>query len=358
MLQKINIVNQRFDELNDLIIQPDIISDQKKYVQLTKEYKDIKTIVDIGEVYKSLLDNISEAEEIISTEKDPEMIEMAKLQLDEAKKEIPKIEEEIKVLLIPKDPDDAKNVVVELRAGAGGDKASIFAGDLYRMYTKYCEGRGWTINLVDYNEGTSGGYKEIIFEVSGAEVYGTLKFEAGVHRVQRVPQTETQGRVHTSAASVIVLPEAEEFDVELNMQDVRIERTTSTGPGGQSVNTTYSAIKLHHEPTGMIVSCQDQKSSHKNLEKALKVLRSRLYEIELAKKQAADSEKRKSMVSTGDRSAKIRTYNYAQGRVTDHRIGLTLYDLSNIINGDIQKIVDELMLAENTEILKASNENI
>jgi peptide chain release factor 1 len=286
------------------------------------------------------------------------MIEMAKLQLDEAKKEIPKIEEEIKVLLIPKDPDDAKNVVVELRAGAGGDEASIFAGDLYRMYTKYCEGRGWTINLVDYNEGTSGGYKEIIFEVLGAEVYGTLKFEAGVHRVQRVPQTETQGRVHTSAASVIVLPEAEEFDVELNMQDVRIERTTSTGPGGQSVNTTYSAIKLHHEPTGMIVSCQDQKSSHKNLEKALKVLRSRLYEIELAKKQAADSEKRKSMVSTGDRSAKIRTYNYAQGRVTDHRIGLTLYDLSNIINGDIQKIVDELMLAENTEILKANNENI
>ncbi|MDA9849540.1 peptide chain release factor 1 [Flavobacteriaceae bacterium] len=358
MLQKINIVNQRFDELNDLIIQPDIISDQKKYVQLTKEYKEIKTIVDIGEVYKSLLDNISEAEEIISNEKDPEMIEMAKLQLDEAKKEIPKIEEEIKVLLIPKDPDDAKNVVVELRAGAGGDEASIFAGDLYRMYTKYCEGRGWTINLVDYNEGTSGGYKEIIFEVSGAEVYGTLKFEAGVHRVQRVPQTETQGRVHTSAASVIVLPEAEEFDVELNMQDVRIERTTSTGPGGQSVNTTYSAIKLHHEPTGMIVSCQDQKSSHKNLEKALKVLRSRLYEIELAKKQAADSEKRKSMVSTGDRSAKIRTYNYAQGRVTDHRIGLTLYDLSNIINGDIQKIVNELMLAENTEILKASNENI
>ena len=358
MLQKINIVNQRFDELNDLIIQPEIISDQKKYVQLTKEYKEIKTIVDIGEIYKSLLDNISEAEEIISTEKDPEMIEMAKLQLDDAKKEIPKIEEEIKVLLIPKDPDDAKNVVVELRAGAGGDEASIFAGDLYRMYTKYCEGRGWKINLVDYNEGTSGGYKEIIFEVSGAEVYGTLKFEAGVHRVQRVPQTETQGRVHTSAASVIVLPEAEEFDVELNMQDVRIERTTSTGPGGQSVNTTYSAIKLHHEPTGMIVSCQDQKSSHKNLEKALKVLRSRLYEIELAKKQAADSEKRKSMVSTGDRSAKIRTYNYAQGRVTDHRIGLTLYDLSNIINGDIQKIVDELMLAENTEILKASNENI
>jgi|TARA_B110000114_G_scaffold68842_1_gene73023 peptide chain release factor 1 len=358
MLQKINIVNQRFDELNDLIIQPDIISDQKRYVQLTKEYKDIKTIVEIGEAYKSLLDNISEAEEIISNEKDAEMIQMAKLQLDEAKKEIPIIEEEIKVLLIPKDPDDAKNVVVELRAGAGGDEASIFAGDLYRMYTKYSEGKGWKVSLVDYNEGTSGGYKEIIFEVSGSDVYGTLKFEAGVHRVQRVPQTETQGRVHTSAASVIVLPEAEEFEVELDMQDVRIERTTSTGPGGQSVNTTYSAIKLHHEPTGMIVSCQDQKSSHKNLEKALKVLRSRLYEIELAKKQAADSAKRKSMVSSGDRSAKIRTYNYSQGRVTDHRIGLTLYDLSNIINGDIQKLVDELMLAENTEILKATNETI
>ena len=351
MLQKINIVNQRFDELNDLIIQPDIISDQKKYVQLTKEYKDIKTIVDIGEVYKSLLDNISEAEEIISTEKDPEMIEMAKLQLDEAKKEIPKIEEEIKVLLIPKDPDDAKNVVVELRAGAGGDEASIFAGDLYRMYTKYCEGKGWTINLVDYNEGTSGGYKEIIFEVSGAEVYGTLKFEAGVHRVQRVPQTETQGRVHTSAASVIVLPEAEEFDVELNMQDVRIERTTSTGPGGQSVNTTYSAIKLHHEPTGMIVSCQDQKSSHKNLEKALKVLRSRLYEIELAKKQAADSEKRKSMVSTGDRSAKIRTYNYAQGRVTDHRINLTLYNLTETLEGNLDDLINPLMTDEESNKL-------
>jgi peptide chain release factor 1 len=226
------------------------------------------------------------------------------------------------------------------------------------MYTKYCESKGWKVDVVDFNEGTSGGYKEIIFEVSGADVYGTMKFEAGVHRVQRVPQTETQGRVHTSAASVIVLPEAEEFDIELDMAEVRIERTTSTGPGGQSVNTTYSAIKLHHEPTGMIVSCQDQKSSHKNLEKALKVLRSRLYEMELAKKQAADSEKRKSMVSSGDRSAKIRTYNYPQGRVTDHRIGLTLYDLSNIINGDVQKIIDELMLAENTEKLKADSDLI
>ena len=358
MLERIQIIQQRFDEISDLIIQPDIISDQKRYVQINKEYKDLKKILDRGEVYKSLVSNIDEAQEIIADGSDAEMVEMAKMQLDEAKSKLPEIEEEIKFLLIPKDPEDAKNIVVEVRAGTGGDEASIFAGDLHRMYTKYCESKGWKVDVVDFNEGTSGGYKEIIFEVSGADVYGTMKFEAGVHRVQRVPQTETQGRVHTSAASVIVLPEAEEFDIELDMTEVRIERTTSTGPGGQSVNTTYSAIKLHHEPTGMIVSCQDQKSSHKNLEKALKVLRSRLYEMELAKKQAADSEKRKSMVSSGDRSAKIRTYNYPQGRVTDHRIGLTLYDLSNIINGDIQKIIDELMLAENTEKLKADSDQI
>ena len=355
MLEKIQIVKQRFDEVNDLIIQPDIISDQKRYVQLNKEYKDLKTMVDLGLIYESLMSNIDEAQEIISDGSDAEMVEMAKMQMEEAKAQIPAIEEEMKFLLIPKDPDDAKNVVVEIRAGAGGDEASIFAGDLHRMYTKYCESKGWKVDVVDFNHGTSGGFKEVIFEVSGEDVYGTMKFEAGVHRVQRVPQTETQGRVHTSAASVIVLPEAEEFDVQLDMTEVRIERTTSTGPGGQSVNTTYSAIKLHHEPTGMIVSCQDQKSSHKNLEKALKVLRSRLYEMELAKKQAADSEKRMSMVSSGDRSAKIRTYNYPQGRVTEHRIGLTLYDLSNIINGDIQKIINELMLAENTEKLKADN---
>ena len=358
MLEKIQIIKQRFDEINDLIIQPDVISDQKRYIKINKEYKDLKKILDKTQVYETLISNIEEAQDIISDSSDSEMIEMAKLQLDESKQQLPKVEEEIKFLLIPKDPEDSKNVVIEVRAGTGGDEASIFAGDLHRMYTKYCESKGWKVEVVDFNEGTSGGYKEIIFEVSGTDVYGTMKFEAGVHRVQRVPQTETQGRVHTSAASVIVLPEAEEFDLELDMSEVRIERTTSTGPGGQSVNTTYSAIKLHHEPTGMIVSCQDQKSSHKNLEKALKVLRSRLYEMELAKKQAADSEKRKSMVSSGDRSAKIRTYNYPQGRVTDHRIGLTLYDLSNIINGDVQKVIDELMLAENTEKLKSDSELI
>lgn len=358
MLEKIQIIKQRFDEVNDLIIQPDIIADQQRYTKLMKEYKDLKLIVDKGEVYKEALDNISEAEEIIADGSDAEMVDMAKMQLDESKETIDKLEEEIRFMLIPKDPDDAKNVVVEVRAGTGGDEASIFAGDLFRMYSKYCSDKGWKVDVVSQSDGTSGGFKEIIFEVSGEDVYGTLKFEAGVHRVQRVPQTETQGRVHTSAATVMVLPEAEEFDYELDMTEVRIERTTSTGPGGQSVNTTYSAIKLHHEPTGMIVSCQDQKSSHKNLEKALKVLRSRLYDLELAKQQAADSEKRKSMVSSGDRSAKIRTYNYPQGRVTDHRIGLTLYDLSNIINGDIQKIIDELMLAENTELLKANDDVI
>ena len=355
MVEKLKLVENRFAELSELIIQPEIISDQKRYIQISKEYKDLKKIINKGEVYKNLIANKSEAQEIISIEKDDEMIEMAKMQLEEVEAELPKIEEDLKVLLIPKDPDDSKNVVVEIRAGTGGDEASIFAGDLYRMYTKFSESKNWSVNLVDLNEGTSGGYKEIIFEVNGEDVYGNLKFEAGVHRVQRVPQTETQGRVHTSAATVIVLPEAEEFDVELDMQDVRIERTTSTGPGGQSVNTTYSAIKLHHEPTGIIVSCQDQKSQHKNLDKALKVLRTRLYELEVEKRRQADSLKRKSMVSSGDRSAKIRTYNYPQGRVTEHRIGLTLYDLPKIINGDIQKIIDELMLAENSEILKANN---
>lgn len=355
MLGKLDIIKQRFDEVSDLIIQPDIMTDQKRYIQLNKEYKELRVLIDKRDEYKTLLDNLSEAEDIIANEKDPEMVEMAKMQYDEVKERLPQLEDEIKFLLIPKDLEDSKDAVVELRAGTGGDEASIFAGDLFRMYTKYCESKGWTVSTVDFSEGTNGGFKEIIFEVSGENVYGTLKFEAGVHRVQRVPQTETQGRVHTSAATVIVLPEAEEFDVELDMADVRIERTTSTGPGGQSVNTTYSAIKLHHEPTGMIVSCQDQKSSHKNLEKALKVLRSRLYEMELAKKEAADSAKRKSMVSTGDRSAKIRTYNYPQGRVTDHRIGLTLYDLANIVNGDIQRIIDELQLAENTEKLKAGD---
>ena len=284
------------------------------------------------------------------------MIEMAKMEMDDAKNRIPQLEEEIKFLLIPKDPEDAKNAVMEIRAGTGGDEASIFAGDLFRMYTKYCEGRGWKTSVVDFSEGTSGGFKEIQLEINGDDVYGVLKFEAGVHRVQRVPQTETQGRVHTSAATVMVFPEAEEFDVQIEMKDVRVDYFCSSGPGGQSVNTTYSAVRLTHVPTGLVAQCQDQKSQHKNKEKAFKVLRSRLYDLELAKKQAEDALKRGSMVTSGDRSAKIRTYNYSQGRVTDHRINLTLYDLSNIINGDIQKIIDELQLVNNTEKLKESGE--
>ena len=352
MLARLDIVKQRFDEVSDLIIQPNIIADQKRYVQLTKEYKELKQLMDKREEYLIVTGNITEAEEIIKDGSDPEMVEMAKLQLEEAKEKLLQLEEEVKYLLIPKDPEDSKNAVMEIRAGTGGDEASIFAGDLYRMYNKYCQDKGWSVSVVDMNEGTSGGFKEIILEINGEDLYGTLKFEAGVHRVQRVPQTETQGRVHTSAATVMVLPEAEEFDVELNMEDVKIIRTTSTGPGGQSVNTTYSAIQLQHIPTGIEVRCQDEKSQHKNLDKALKVLRSRLYEMELAKKMEADSARRKSMVSSGDRSAKIRTYNYPQGRVTDHRIGLTLYDLGNIINGDIQRLIDELQLAENTEKLK------
>ncbi len=358
MEEKLNIIKQRFIELSDLIIQPDIISDQKQYVKISKEYKDLKEIVDKINEYHTLKENIHEAEEILKSESDQEMIELASSELSSNKDLINEIEEELKIMLIPKDPDDSKNIVMELRAGTGGDEASIFAGDLFRMYSKFAEKRGWKVNIVDLNEGTAGGFKEIIIEINGENVYGTLKFESGVHRVQRVPQTETQGRVHTSAATVMVLPEAEEFDVELNMQEVRIERTTSTGPGGQSVNTTYSAIKLHHEPTGLIVSCQDQKSQHKNLEKALKVLRTRLYELELSKKLEEDSQKRSLMVSSGDRSAKIRTYNYPQGRVTDHRINLTLYDLQNIVNGDIEKLIDELKVAQNTELMKNENENL
>lgn len=356
MLDKLNIVKQRFDEVSDLIIQPDIISDQKRYVKLNKEYKDLKVLVDKREQYIELTNNIKEAEEIIADGSDTEMLEMAKMQLDEAKTALPKLEEEIKFLLIPKDPEDEKDVVMEIRAGTGGDEASIFAGDLYRMYAKYCESKGWKTNIIDLNEGTSGGYKEIHFEVTGEDVYGTLKFEAGVHRVQRVPQTETQGRVHTSAATVMVIPEAEDFDVQIDPKDVRIDYFCSSGPGGQSVNTTYSAVRLTHIPTGLVAQCQDEKSQHKNKDKAFKVLRSRLYDMELAKRQAEDAAKRNSQVSSGDRSAKIRTYNYPQGRVTDHRIGLTLYDLQNIMNGDLQKIIDELMLVENTEKLKEASE--
>ena len=354
MIDKLRIVKQRFDEVADLIIQPDIIMDQKRYVRLNKEYKDLQKIVQKGEEYERVLSNLEEAKEIIAEGGDPEMVEMAKMELEAANEKLPGLEEDIKFLLIPKDPEDEKNVIMEIRAGTGGDEASIFAGDLYRMYTKFASDKGWKVELEDLSEGTSGGFKEIIFSITGEEVYGTLKFESGVHRVQRVPQTETQGRVHTSAATVMVLPEAEEFDIDLKMSDVRVDYFCASGPGGQSVNTTYSAVRLTHVPTGIVAQCQDQKSQHKNKDKAFKVLRSRIYEVELEKKLQEDSAKRKTLVASGDRSAKVRTYNYPQGRVTEHRIGLTLYDLSNVMNGDLHKIIEELKLAENAEKLKAT----
>jgi len=298
------------------------------------------------------LSNIAEAKEILSNSNDLEMKEIAKIELDENLPKREQMEEELKVLLIPKDPADSKNAVMEIRAGTGGDEASIFAGDLFKMYTAFSSIKGWKTELVDVAEGTVGGYKEIIFNISGEDVYGQLKFESGVHRVQRVPQTETQGRVHTSAATVIVLPEAEEFDIELNPADIRKDTYCSSGPGGQSVNTTYSAVRLTHVPTGIVAQCQDQKSQHKNYDKALKVLRSRIYEIELQKKLEEDAKNRKTMVSSGDRSAKIRTYNYPQGRVTEHRISLTKYNLQSTMSGDIQEFIDELQLAENAEKLK------
>ncbi|MBF90283.1 MAG: peptide chain release factor 1 [Flavobacteriales bacterium] len=352
MLDKLEAIKERFDEVSQLIVDPEIISDMKQYIQLNKEYKDLQPIMEAHKDYKNLLSNIETAKEML---KDEEMKEMAKMELDELQPQQEVMEEEIKVLLIPKDLADSKNAVVEIRAGAGGDEASIFAGDLYRMYLNYSSSKGWKTELVDAADGTSGGYKEIIFNVNGEDVYGMLKFESGVHRVQRVPQTETQGRVHTSAASVVVMPEAEDFDVEIKDSDIRKDTYCSSGPGGQSVNTTYSAVRLTHIPTGIVAQCQDQKSQHKNYDKALKVLRSRIYEIELQKRLDELSGQRKTMVVTGDRSAKIRTYNYPQGRVTDHRIGLTEYNLQNVINGDIEKFIKELQLAENAEKLKEGN---
>ena len=358
MLDKLEAIKTRYDEVAELIVQPDVIADMKRYVQLNKEYKDLQPLVEAHKVYKTTLSNIEEAREVMANEKDLEMKEMAKMELEELEPKLESLEEEIKVLLIPKDPEDAKNAVVEIRAGTGGDEASIFAGDLYRMYVKYVEGKGWKTELVDMTEGTSGGFKEVIFNVNGEDVYGTMKYESGVHRVQRVPQTETQGRVHTSAATVAVLPEAEEFDIDLKESDIRVDSYCSSGPGGQSVNTTYSAIRLTHIPTGIVAQCQDQKSKLKNYDKALKVLRTRIYEMELQKHLDEVSQKRKTMVSTGDRSAKIRTYNYPQGRVTDHRIGLTLYNLPDVINGDVQKLIDELQLAENAERMKEGSEAV
>lgn len=355
ILDKLKGVKDRFEEVGRLINEPDVINDMDRYIKLNKEYKELEPIIKAYNEYFDVISNIESAKSILSTEKEEEMREMAKMELDELSSRLPSMEEEIKFLLLPTDPEDEKNAVVEIRAGTGGDEASIFAGDLFRLYTKYCEYKKWKIDVSTLAEGTVGGYKEIVFSVTGNGVYGILKYESGVHRVQRVPQTETQGRVHTSAATVAVLPEAGEFDIVVKPEDIRKDTYCSSGPGGQSVNTTYSAIRLTHIPSGIVVTCQDEKSQIKNLDKAMKELRTRLYNLEYQKYLDDISSKRKTMVSSGDRSAKIRTYNYPQGRVTDHRINLTLYNLFSVMDGNIQEIIDKLQMAENAERLKASN---
>lgn len=354
ILERLEGVKRRFAEVGELLTAPDVITDMKRYIRLNKEYKELQPVVEAYNRYKSALDNLESSRALLAAEKDEEMREMAKAEIDNLLNTIPAMEEEIKFLLLPSDPEDDKNAVMEIRAGTGGDEASIFAGDLFRMYSKYIESRGWKIELSSMQEGTAGGYKEIVFNVIGDGVYGIMKYESGVHRVQRVPQTETQGRIHTSAATVAVLPEASEFDIEIRNEDIRKDTYCSSGPGGQSVNTTYSAIRLTHVPTGVVVTCQDEKSQIKNLEKAMKELRTRLYNLEYQKYLDEISHKRKTMVSTGDRSAKIRTYNYPQGRVTDHRINLTIYNLPVVLDGNIQELLDKLQMAENAERLKES----
>jgi peptide chain release factor 1 len=352
MLDKLELIYERWKNVEGELSNPEVMQDMKRFAQLNKEYKDLAKIVDEYHTYRNIMSNIETNKEILSTEKDEEFREMAKMELDELLAQQEVKEEEIRLMLIPKDPEDSKNAIVEIRGGTGGDEAALFAGDLYRMYMRYCEKRGWRTELVDYTEGTSGGYKEIVFNVNAEDAYGTLKYESGVHRVQRVPDTETQGRVHTSAASVVVLPEVDEFDIDLQVSDIRKDLFCASGPGGQSVNTTYSAVRLTHLPTGIVAQCQDQKSQLKNYDKALQVLRSRVYEMELQKHLAETSKKRKTMVSTGDRSAKVRTYNYPQGRLTEHRIGLTIYNLPGVLNGDLQEILESLQFAENAEKLK------
>ena len=357
ILDKLEVIKNRWEEIGEQMNDPEVMADVKKFVKMNKDYRELEPIVKTYKKYKNIISNIEGAKEVLDTEKDPEFRAMAKDELEELTPQKEQLEEDIRILLIPKDPQDNKNAVVEIRAGTGGDEASIFAGDLFRMYQKFCESKKWKVDVVNISEGTSGGFKEIVFDVTGDGAYGILKFESGVHRVQRVPKTETQGRIHTSAASVVVLPEADEFDIELHDKDIRKDTYCSSGPGGQSVNTTYSAIRLTHIPTGIVVTCQDEKSQLKNLAKAMKVLRTRLFEREYSKYLEEMSSKRKTMVSTGDRSAKIRTYNWPQGRVTDHRINLTMYNLNAIIDGDIQEIIEKLQMAENAERLKEEFES-
>lgn len=352
LLDKLEAIYKKWLEISEEVAQPDIMSDMKRYIRLNKEYKDLQPIVEAYKEYKNVIENIANAKEILATEKDDDFRDMAKSELESFTTQKEQLEEEIRLLLLPSDPQDSKNAQVEIRAGTGGDEASIFAGDLFRMYQHYADKKGWKIDVLSSTEGTVGGFKEIVFEVIGSGVYGLMKYESGVHRVQRVPQTESQGRVHTSAASVVVLPEADEFDVELKQSDIRKDTYCSSGPGGQSVNTTYSAVRLTHIPTGIVVAIQDEKSQLKNLDKAMRVLRTRLFEMEYKKYLDEVASKRKTMVSTGDRSAKIRTYNYPQNRVTDHRINLTMYNLVGFMDGDIQETIEALQVAENAERLK------
>jgi len=354
LLKKYETVKYRLEEIGQQMSDPEVMSDMKRYVKLSQEYKQLQELDKAFKEYKALIENIESGKEMLEEENDPEIRSMAKEEMEQSEKKIPDQEKKIRMLLVPADPEDGKNAILEIRAGTGGDEASIFAGDLFRMYSKFCENKGWKIEVTHSNVGASGGYKEIVSKVSGANVYGVLKYESGVHRVQRVPQTETQGRIHTSAATVAVLPEAEEFDVDLRKEDIRKDTYCSSGPGGQSVNTTYSAIRLTHIPSGIVVTCQDQKSQIKNLASAMAELRTRLYNLEYQKYIDKISSKRKTLVSTGDRSAKIRTYNWPQGRVTDHRINFTSYNLQSVINGDLDEFIEKLQLEENAEKMKES----
>ena len=358
LLEKVLSLQDKYKKLEEQLASPEVIADMKKFVQLNKDYKELQPIIAAGLEYKRLVDELAQAKDILMNEKDEDLKEMAREEVASIEPKLPEMEQQIKLLLIPADPDDSKNAMVEIRGGTGGDEAAIFAGDLFRMYQHYAESRGWKLEVTDQAPGTSGGYKQIVFKLSSSQdgVYGIMKYESGVHRVQRVPQTETQGRIQTSAASVAVFPEAGEFDVELNPADIRKDLFCASGPGGQGVNTTYSAVRLTHIPSGIVVQCQEERSQLKNLDRAMEELRTRLYNMEHQKYLDGIAAKRKTMVSTGDRSAKIRTYNYPQGRVTDHRIGWSMYNLPVFMDGDIQECIDQLQIAENAERLKEAGE--